>query len=412
MQQRFFKIVKELFPRNNFWRSYYQQPGLQANFRTVTNVTNVTQITKDGRVVNVQKIQVVEETSITETQTKPQTKQKSSFLNRVVKIFGGLGGVATVGHFLLKESENKDTSSQDNRKLDAVVAERKAKTKRNEAETKTLEAQQKSLEAKTKNHEAQQKFYETQTENLNKKKDGGCTISNIFDGFVEHADSIGMSSISLTVVWVSLCVKIFYEMKDPIKEAFVKIKVNKIGDIATLYPFFNTGTIELTGRKGGRIFGSYLTIFLYLVILNLTGLLLYAVTVKSQLSTTFWFSITVVLSCILLGIKNKGLEFFSMFWNTGVEIVMRVLLLFVEVLSFCIRPVSYALRLFANLLSGHILLHLFAKVINVLRKKNKLLATTGPFTFLITFGVLETLIAGLQSFIPSTLFQIWSFETF
>ena len=167
---------------------------------------------------------------------------------------------------------------------------------------------------------------------------------------------------------------------------------------------------ELAGRKGSRIFGLFLTIFIYLAILNLIGLLIVSVTAKSQLSTTFWFSLTIIISFILLGIRNKGLNFFLMFWNTGVGIGMRILLLFVEVLSFAIRPLSYALRLFSNLLSGHILLHLFSKVINLLRKKNKVIPGMGPFIFLCAFGILETLIAVLQSFIPATLGQIWGNE--
>lgn len=144
-------------------------------------------------------------------------------------------------------------------------------------------------------------------------------------------------------------------------------------NFAGIVPVFYTGTLELAGRKGARNFGLYLTIFLYIFTLNLIGLIALGITVKSQLSTTFWFSLTIFISCILLGFRNKGVNFLLLFWNTGVEMLMRIILLVVEVLSFAIRPLSYALRLFANLLSGHILLHLFAKIINVLRKANKVL---------------------------------------
>lgn len=64
------------------------------------------------------------------------------------------------------------------------------------------------------------------------------------------------------------------------------------------------------------------------------------------------------------------------------------------------------------ILSGHILLQLFSKVINLLRKKNKFIPAIVPFLFLCAFGVLETLIAVLQSFIPATLAQIWANELY
>ena len=238
-------------------------------------------------------------------------------------------------------------------------------------------------------------------------------IPSVFDSFLQHDIWGFINTIGITVLLAAFFLfTILYIVKARIAHKIYKTTVEVIADVSTVFIMFYTSTIELAGRKGSRIFGLFITIFFYLAILNLIGLLFVAVTAKSQLSTTFWFSLTIIISFVLLGIRNKGSNFFLMFWNTGVSIVMRILLLFVEVLSFLIRPLSYALRLFANLLSGHILLHLFSKVINLLRKKNKYIPASGPFVFLSAFGVLETLIAVLQSFIPATLAQIWSNEVY
>lgn len=236
---------------------------------------------------------------------------------------------------------------------------------------------------------------------------------SVFDSFLQHEFWHYINTISITVILAALFIfTILYITKIILNKQIFRTSVEEIKDISSIFGMFYTSTIELAGRKGSRIFGLFLTIFFYLAILNLIGLLFVAVTAKSQLSTTFWFSLTIIISFLLLGIRNKGLKFFLMFWNTGVGIGMRILLLFVEVLSFAIRPLSYALRLFANLLSGHILLHLFSKVINLLRKKNKFIPAIVPFVFLCAFGILETLIAVLQSFIPATLAQIWANEIY
>lgn len=195
-------------------------------------------------------------------------------------------------------------------------------------------------------------------------KEKGTNLPSVFDSFLQHEFWSYINTIGITVILAAIFIlTILYFIKSRIKTAIFKTYVEEIKDISSIYGMFYTSTIELAGRKGSRIFGLFLTIFIYLAILNLIGLLIVSVTVKSQLSTTFWFSLTIIISFILLGIRNKGLNFFLMFWNTGVGIGMRILLLFVEVLSFAIRPLSYALRLFASY-------HLF--LVNNLYKKHKI----------------------------------------
>ncbi len=233
---------------------------------------------------------------------------------------------------------------------------------------------------------------------------------NVFITFVVHPILSNINSIAITLLVVGLSIITYFFIKKEKEVPNNQVEDQNIEE--DIYSALYVGTIELCGRKGSRLFGLFMVIFLYLVVLNVLGLMILAVTVKSQLATTFWFSITIFSSCIVIGLRNKLSEYFLMFWNRSVAIVMRLILLFVEVLSYMIRPLSYALRLFANLLSGHILLHLFAKIVNVFSLKKKISNIPIPIVLLSAFSVLETLIAGLQSFIPATLGQIWTFEVF
>jgi len=144
-------------------------------------------------------------------------------------------------------------------------------------------------------------------------------LDNVFGSFLQHEIFSWINTTGITILLAAFfLLTILYFIKLHINKQIFRTSVEEIKDISTIFGMFYTSTIELAGRKGSRIFGLFLTIFFYLAILNLIGLLFVAVTAKSQLSTTFWFSLTIIISFLLLGIRNKGLKFFLMFWNTGV----------------------------------------------------------------------------------------------
>ena len=119
-----------------------------------------------------------------------------------------------------------------------------------------------------------------------------------------------LNSVSMTILFVIvfLCTifgLLLVRLKTKVFKTYSVIPAIFFG----LYQYFYSGTLELAGRKGSRIFGLCLTIFIFLVTLNVIGLLLLSFTVMSQLSTTFWFSLTIFFSCILLGVINKNYNF-------------------------------------------------------------------------------------------------------
>ena len=120
------------------------------------------------------------------------------------------------------------------------------------------------------------------------------------------------------------------------------------------------------GYEGMRFFPFVFTMFMFMLLLNLFGLIPYAFTVTSHIIVTAALAITVFLTVLLYGLYRHGLHFFNLFVPKGVPIYILPLIVFIEILSFISRPISHSVRLFANMLAGHITLQVFASFIILL----------------------------------------------
>ena len=113
---------------------------------------------------------------------------------------------------------------------------------------------------------------------------------------------------------------------------------------------------ESLGRKGGEFFGFIFALFTFLLVANLAGLVPYSQTVTSHLIVTFTLSVMVWVGKLFLGLRLHGLKLFGMFIPAGAPFAMVPFFVFVELIGFVIPMVSLAVRLFANMMAGHILL--------------------------------------------------------
>ena len=100
-------------------------------------------------------------------------------------------------------------------------------------------------------------------------------------------------------------------------------------------------------------------IFFFVLIANLIGFIPYSFTVTSQIIITAALALMVFFTVIVVGIKEHGLHFFKLFVPPGVPIYILPLVVAIEIISFLSRPVSHSVRLFANMLAGHITLNVF-----------------------------------------------------
>jgi F-type H+-transporting ATPase subunit a len=118
-------------------------------------------------------------------------------------------------------------------------------------------------------------------------------------------------------------------------------------------------TGSIIGHEGRRYFPFVFTLFALILGMNILGLLL-TFTATSQLAITATFAALTILLVIGVGFARNGLGFFKLFWPTSAPLVLRPVVGAIEFLSFLLRPVTLALRLFGNMLGGHVALKIFA----------------------------------------------------
>ncbi len=140
------------------------------------------------------------------------------------------------------------------------------------------------------------------------------------------------------------------------------------------------------------------------------GLIPYAFTVTSHIIITAALALTVFLTVLLYGLYRHGLHFFNLFVPKGVPIYILPMIVFIEVLSFISRPISHSVRLFANMLAGHIALKVFAGFIILLGGALGALGWAGgvlPFAMIVALTALEALVAFLQAYVFAILTCIY-----
>jgi F-type H+-transporting ATPase subunit a len=120
---------------------------------------------------------------------------------------------------------------------------------------------------------------------------------------------------------------------------------------------FVASTVRLAaGNDGMRFFPFVFSLFMFVLVANLVGLLPFTFSVTSQIAVTFAFAILVISIVILYGFFRHGLHFLGLFVPSGVTPVLLPFLVLIEIISFASRPISLSARLFGNILAGHITL--------------------------------------------------------
>ena len=115
-----------------------------------------------------------------------------------------------------------------------------------------------------------------------------------------------------------------------------------------------------------KFFPLVFSLFMFILVANIIGLIPYTFTVTSHIIITAALALLVFLTVLVYGFCKNGLNFFKLFVPSGIPIYILPLIVFIEVLSFLSRPISHSVRLFANMLAGHITLKVFASFITLL----------------------------------------------
>ena len=196
------------------------------------------------------------------------------------------------------------------------------------------------------------------------------------------------------------------------KPAVVPGRVQSVGEM--LFGIVDNLTHNLIGPEGRAFSPFVLTLFLFILAMNMLGLFL-IFTATSQLAVTAALAIMTILLVIGVGFARHGLGFFKLFVPSGVPWPVLFLVVPIEIVAFLLRPVTLALRLFGNMMGGHVALKVFAGFVvslgglaaggglGLLGIPGAALALTG----VVAITALEFLVAFLQAFVFAVLTTIY-----
>ena len=172
------------------------------------------------------------------------------------------------------------------------------------------------------------------------------------------------------------------------------------------YDFIADMLGSTVGKDGRKYFPFVFTLFMFILFGNLLGMIPGSFTYTSHIIVTFSMAIFVVTAVTIIGIVRHGWHFFSFFAPSGCPIYVMPLLVPIEVLSYLIRPISLSVRLFVNMMAGHIMLKTFAGFIVALGTFY-VVPAVAPLALTVGLSGLELAIAFLQAYVFTVLTCIY-----
>lgn len=176
---------------------------------------------------------------------------------------------------------------------------------------------------------------------------------------------------------------------------------SRLQSMAEMSYEFVASTVRLTaGTAGMRFFPFIFSLFMFVLLSNLIGLVPYTFSVTSQIVVTFALAILVNGLVIVYGLYKHGLHFLRLFVPSGVNAILLPFVVMIELLSFAARPISLSVRLFGNILAGHITLKIMGSFVAALLGAGAF-AIIAPLPLIATviFFALELLVAVLQAYV-------------
>jgi F-type H+-transporting ATPase subunit a len=175
------------------------------------------------------------------------------------------------------------------------------------------------------------------------------------------------------------------------------------------YEFMETTLRNTAGSEGMKFFPLVFSLFMFILVLNVIGIIPYTFTVTSHIIITVALALLVFFTVLVYGFWKHGLHFLKLFVPSGIPIYILPLVTFIEVLSFLSRPVSHSVRLFANMLAGHITLKVFGGFVTMLGAFGLVgwLGAVLPLGLTVALTALELLVALLQAYVFAILTCIY-----
>ncbi len=170
--------------------------------------------------------------------------------------------------------------------------------------------------------------------------------------------------------------------------------------IEATYEFIANMIGDNIGKEGMKYFSFIFSLFMFILIGNLLGMLPYSFTWTSHIIVTFAISFFIFIAVTIIAIAKHGIvKFLKFFAPSGVPKPMLLLLIPIELISYLSRPISLSVRLFANMMAGHTLLKVIGGFVFVLGANSYIIGGVLPVAFLVALTGLEIVIAFLQAYV-------------
>jgi F-type H+-transporting ATPase subunit a len=211
------------------------------------------------------------------------------------------------------------------------------------------------------------------------------------------------------------------------KGAVVPGRMQSVGE--TLFDLIdNTLVTPIIGHNGRPYIPFIFTIFMLVLVMNLMGVVLsignlghqnWTFTPTAQLAVTATLAVLTFVTVIVIGFLKNGLGFFKLFVPSGMPLAMVIFVVPFEVISFMVRPLTLAMRLFGNMLGGHVVMNIFASFVVALGAVGLagfglnslgLLGSAASLSMVVALTGLELVVAGLQAFVFAALATVYLSE--
>lgn len=197
------------------------------------------------------------------------------------------------------------------------------------------------------------------------------------------------SALFMLISMILIMLFFYLALKKP---SLVPSRMQCAGEI--FYQFTESILLENAGEKSRPFIPFIFTIFAFILVLNLIGMMPYGFAVTSQIIVNFAIAMVIFFMVLIIGFVKHGLGFLSLFLPEGTPILLAPLIIIIELLSFLARPITLTLRLAGNMLAGHVLLKVFASFVVVMG-----IYGIAPIFFIMIMSGFEIFVAVLQAYI-------------
>jgi F-type H+-transporting ATPase subunit a len=231
-------------------------------------------------------------------------------------------------------------------------------------------------------------------------------INNLVPLFTIHGHEIAFTNSALFMLIIVLLASALL-IGGTASRALVPGRLQSVAEMT--YEFVANTVRSSAGNEGMKFFPFVFTLFMFVLLANMIGLIPYSFTVTSQLIITATLALLVFFIVVIYGFWRNGFKFLKLFVPKGVPIYILPTIVVIEVLSFVSRPISHSVRLFANMLAGHITLQVFAGFIIMLAGFGIAgwFGAAIPLLLVIMLTALEFLVAFLQAYVFAILTCIY-----